>query len=262
MARIKINGAEFYYEVHGDGYPLVLISGYSGHGKTWLPIVSGLSKYFKVILFDNRGCGETIDGDTKLSVALMASDVIELCRALNLNKPHIIGRSMGGAIVQYLAANYPEEISKIGILVSTSKWRMAILKTFVIGIKMQEQNVDGEIIRAFFESWLWSEKFLTDAALMEAHRNLNASYAYPQSIVDQKRQYEVFANFDGRDSLTKIKAPTFIGYGKEDIIVLPQDSVYLASKIKNSKLVGFNCAHMIAIEATEALVNELINFFY
>lgn len=68
------------------------------------PIVDILSQHFQVIIFDNRADGQTTDGGVILLVELMAQDVMELSDALNLQKPHIVGRSMGGTIVQSIAA--------------------------------------------------------------------------------------------------------------------------------------------------------------
>ena len=222
MPNITANNANFYYELHGKGQPLILIAGYGANGRSWMPIVNALSQHFQVITFDNRAGGQTTDNGITLSVELMAQDVIALADALSLKNPHIVGRSMGGTIVQSIAANYPDKIGKIGILVSSVKWSEYTLMSIMADIKMSEHN--------------------------------------SQSISDQKRQFNVLETFDGTKELSKIKAPTFIAYGTEDLLALPQESKFLASQIPHAKLVEFECGHIIVMEQTEKLAKELIDF--
>jgi len=76
MATLEINNAQFYYELYGKGEPLILISGYSGNGNSWAPLIPKLSEHFQVLTFDNRGVGKTIDSSQYLSIELMADGVI------------------------------------------------------------------------------------------------------------------------------------------------------------------------------------------
>ena len=112
MSKIKLNNANFYYELHGKGHPLILIAGYSGDHLVWMPLLENLSKQFQVLLFDNRGVGQTTDDGRPLSAELMAQDVVALADALDLKKPHIVGQSMGGTIAQRVATHHSEKINK------------------------------------------------------------------------------------------------------------------------------------------------------
>lgn len=260
MPNITVNNASFYYELHGEGQPLIFIAGYGANGRSWMPIVDALSQHFQVITFDNRAGGQTTDDGVTLSVELMAQDVMALSDALNLKKPHIVGRSMGGTIVQSIAANYPDKIGKIGILVSSAKWRKATLMTINALIKMSEKNVDPEICNEIELAWGFGNQFLLDDKFSEILKQAAKNNPYSQSVSDQKRQFKVLEKFDGTKELNKIKAPTFIAYGTEDLLALPQESKFLASKIPHAKLVAFECGHIIVMEQTEKLAKELINF--
>ena len=59
MPRAPLNGYDFYYEVHGKGEPLLLIAGYSCRTTHWSEVLNELSEGYEVILFDNRGVGQT-----------------------------------------------------------------------------------------------------------------------------------------------------------------------------------------------------------
>ena len=167
---------------------------------------------------------------------------------------------MGGTIVQSIAVNYPDKIGKIGILVSSAKWRKATLMSINTLIKMSEQNGNYEICNEMELSWGFGNQFLLDDKSSELLKKASQNNPYSQSVSDQKRQFNVLKKFDGTEELNKIKAPTFIAYGTEDLLALPQESKFLASQIPHTKFVEFECGHIIVMEQTDKLANELINF--
>ena len=124
MPKVKVNDIQIYYEVHGEGFPLVMIYGSTGRLDGWDPrLVEGLSKHFKLVLFDNRGAGRTETSNREYTVRLFADDTAGLMDALGISKAHILGISMGGAIAQELVLNYPEKVSKLVLCSTYSQWR-------------------------------------------------------------------------------------------------------------------------------------------
>lgn len=261
MPKIKANGAEFYYELHGKGQPIILISGYNSDHLAWSPILSELSQYAQVLIFDNRGMGQTIDDGRALSVELMAHDVMALSKELGLKKPHIVGSSMGGAIAQAVASLYPEEIGKLCVMVSSAKWREAPLLAFDTLLKMREANIAFDFIFDSLIAWLFGQKFLQEKEGIALLKKMILEDPYPQSLIDQKRQFEALKNFDGRSKLKNIKAPTLIINGQEDLISLPEDSEYLVKHIRNATLKTLDCAHMVVLEAGQQFVRLVVEFF-
>ena len=262
MPTISIQDAEFYYEIHGAGQPIILISGYTCDHRYWIPVLEPLRKNFQVLIFDNRGVGQTKDDGRNLSVSLMAEDMLALSKALNLNKPHIIGQSMGGTIAQYIAAYYPEEINKLVLLTTTAKRRSAMLLAFETSLKLRAQNVDFDLLFNTSLSWIFGEKFLQNKKKIEVLKNILLTNPYPQSLENQYRQFEVLKNFDGLADLSKIKAPCLVVYGEEDIVTLPQESKLLYDLIPNAELVGYPTGHgMIAeMDPIQGFVNDLFAF--
>ncbi len=119
MSKAKINDISIYYDVQGDGFPLVMVMGFLGNADCWDPrMLPALSAKFKVITFDNRGAGRTDVSDKEFSIRLFAEDTVGLMDVLNVPKAHVLGESMGGMIAQELALNYPERVEKL-ILAST-----------------------------------------------------------------------------------------------------------------------------------------------
>lgn len=119
MPKAKINDINIYYDVHGDGFPLVMVMGFLGNADCWDPrMMPVLSDKFKVITFDNRGAGRTDVSDKEFSIKLLAEDTVGLMDVLNVPKAHVLGTSMGGMIAQELALNYPGRVEKL-ILTAT-----------------------------------------------------------------------------------------------------------------------------------------------
>lgn len=260
MPTIKVNDAAFYYEIHGQGAPLVLIAGYTGTHLTWLPMLEKLAAHFQVIVFDNRGVGRTKDSNIALNAQQMAADVAGIIRALGFEKAHVAGSSMGGTIAQTVAANHPEVVDKLVLLVTSAKWRTAMLKGLYTIVMMREQDSDFDIIFESMLAWVFGEAFLQNQKSVTLLKHAILEDPYPQSLEDQKRQYEVLTTFDGRENLTKINAPTLVAYGNEDLISLPHESIYLANQIAGATLKEFACAHGISSEVPDALVDEMITF--
>jgi pimeloyl-ACP methyl ester carboxylesterase len=101
-------GIDLYYEAHGSGEPVVFIPGTGFSGNVWEPFqIPALSKAFKVITMDLRGCGRSSAPNEVYSIEQMACDVIALLDHLGLASAHLVGHSMGGRITQAMAINFP-----------------------------------------------------------------------------------------------------------------------------------------------------------
>ncbi|MCX7123824.1 MAG: alpha/beta fold hydrolase [Gammaproteobacteria bacterium] len=261
MPHIRLNSTEFYYELSGKGHPLVFVTGYAADHFFWSPILAELEKHFQVLVFDHRGVGQTRDQESHpLTAQIMAEDVLGLIKALGLKKPHIVGQSMGGTIVQHLAAHHPDTISKLAILNSTLKWRKAML----LGLQsMLNVMRDGCPFDTFFDlnlSWVYGEAFLQNQTKVAFLKNLFLNNSNPPTLPSLERQYHTLTAFDGRPTLAKIKAPTLVVSGLEDIISLPYESREIAEGIPGSKLVELFCGHGITAEMPEELAQVLKEF--
>jgi 3-oxoadipate enol-lactonase len=119
MPYVKVNDIQMYYEIHGDGEPLLLIVGLGTDISEWEGIIHWLAQTYKVLAFDNRGAGRTDKPDTPYSIEMMADDTAGLMQTLGNQQAHIFGISMGGRIALALALRYPTSVKKL-VLVSTS----------------------------------------------------------------------------------------------------------------------------------------------
>jgi pimeloyl-ACP methyl ester carboxylesterase len=112
-----VNGLEMYYEVHGQGEPLVLIHGALGNiDGQWPAILPGLAKERQVIVMDLQAHGRTADIDRPFSAEQFADDIDALMQHLGVAKADIMGYSMGGATGLQLAIRHPERVRKLVIM--------------------------------------------------------------------------------------------------------------------------------------------------
>jgi pimeloyl-ACP methyl ester carboxylesterase len=113
----EVNGINLYFETHGSGRPLILLHGGLGSTELFVPSIPPLAERYQVTAVDLQGHGRTADIDRPIDIRLMADDIAALIDHLGLDKPHLVGYSLGGGVAMQTAAKYP---AKVGRLVMAS----------------------------------------------------------------------------------------------------------------------------------------------
>lgn len=121
MPFARVRDIEVYYEFHGDGTPLVMINGLSADHSTWGCQIPAYSQKFRCLIFDNRGVGQTSKPVGPYTCRQFADDTAALMSTLGLTRDHLVGASMGGAIAQEFAINYPEKVISLPSYCSWAK---------------------------------------------------------------------------------------------------------------------------------------------
>ena len=109
----KVNGVNLYYETHGAGHPLVLLHGGLMSGETFGPVLPMLAERHQVVTVDLQGHGRTADIDRPIDVRLMADDIAGLVDHLQLEKPDVVGHSLGGGVALHAASKYPDKFRRL-----------------------------------------------------------------------------------------------------------------------------------------------------
>jgi pimeloyl-ACP methyl ester carboxylesterase len=109
----EINGIKIYYEIYGEGEPLLLLHGNGGSMAVFSYQIPEFAKHFKVIAVDSRAQGRSTDSSAEITYALMASDMSALISQLHLGPVNVVGWSDGGNIGLELALAHPEQVKKI-----------------------------------------------------------------------------------------------------------------------------------------------------
>jgi pimeloyl-ACP methyl ester carboxylesterase len=211
-----VNGIKMYYEIHGEGTPLVLVHGGGSTIQTSfgriLPI---LAQHYKVIAVELQAHGHTNDRDAPESFQQDADDVAALLKHLKINKAHILGFSNGGQTSMQLAINHSEIVNKLVIISAFYKR-------------------DGAIT-GFFDS-------MPNATLDNMPAPLKAAYLHVNN--DKEGLIKMFTkdrdrmvNFKGwsDEELKSIQAPAFIIAGDHDVVT-PEHAMKMSQLIPNAQL--------------------------
>jgi pimeloyl-ACP methyl ester carboxylesterase len=117
-----VNGAKVYYEVHGNGMPIILIHGaFYTIDLNWSELIPELSKHRKVIAIEMQGHGHSPYSDRKLDIATLAKDVEEVMNYLKIDSADVAGYSMGGSVAYQFAVQSSNRLRKLVIISSTYK---------------------------------------------------------------------------------------------------------------------------------------------
>jgi pimeloyl-ACP methyl ester carboxylesterase len=108
-----VNGINLYYETIGEGRPLILLHGGLGSGEMFGPVRPALAESHQVIAVDLQGHGRTTDIDRPIDVQLMADDIAALIDHLGLDRPDLVGYSLGGGVALYTATTYPAKVGRL-----------------------------------------------------------------------------------------------------------------------------------------------------
>lgn len=112
-----VNGLKMYYEVYGEGKPIVLLHGsYMTIPLNWSEMIPALSKNRKVIVMELQGHGRTRDTSREISYEGMADDVSGLLEHLKIDSSDVLGYSMGGGVAFQMAVRHPEQVRRLVVL--------------------------------------------------------------------------------------------------------------------------------------------------
>jgi len=111
--KVPVGGAEIYYEIHGDGPPLVLLHGGVDPSQTFGAPLAAMAKTHRVIAIHMRGHGFSTDADAPWSTELMADDVAAVLGQLGIGKARFMGYSLGAAVALQVAMRHPELVEKL-----------------------------------------------------------------------------------------------------------------------------------------------------
>ena len=239
LPSVKVNDINMYYEVHGDGFPLVMIMGFSANVDWWgSDVIEAYSQHFKTIVFDNRGAGRTDKPEIDYSIKMFADDTAGLMDALNIERAHVLGVSMGGSIAQELVLNYPEKVEKLVLGCSACGGSKQILPAIDVLEQFTSslEDLTPEQVIQDVMPLLFTEDFIkNNPEFIESYtKQLLISVIPPDAY---QRQINALMGFNSYRRLKKIKVPTLIIHGKKDIMNPVENAEILAEQIPDAKLI-------------------------
>lgn len=243
-----------HYEVAGEGDPLLLISGLSSAAAGWALQVRDLSQKFRVITFDNRGVGETdLPPDPVYPMAQMADDAAGVLRQLKIKRAHVLGASMGGTIAQELALRHPRLVRSLTLACTWGHADARFLHTIQSFMALGYRVSAEERYRHLLYPWLFTPAFLAQSAGVEAALQRALAYPHQPKAEAIERQGRGILAWNGTRvrRLAKIRVPTLILVGADDILTPPAFSRELAGLIHRARLKVLPGGHGFFIERAQ-----------
>jgi pimeloyl-ACP methyl ester carboxylesterase len=219
--KVEVNGASLWYEVTGEGEPVVQIHGAGFGHYNFAPATPELSAHFKVVDYDMRGYGRSDRPVQHYDMEVWADDLAGLMDALGIDAAHVHGSSMGGMIAIVFAGKYPQRTTSVVINCAAAKLGMTgrlIFKNWIDIARMDPEGPGSRILAELISWQALSKTFLETPEGVAAIDSI-------QQILRDSNSLEVFTaacqamcDADIRDWLPKITSPALVLGGEEDLM--------------------------------------------
>lgn len=260
MPLTPVGEVELYYEQHGSGEPLLLIMGTGADHTRWSPQLDAFAREFRCIVFDNRGTGRSSKPDHGYSTRTMADDAVGLLTAIGVDSAHIAGYSLGAAIAQQVAINYPRRVRSLSLYATWDRCYARFRRRF---------ELQAEIAKLGRPELMVAYKALTLVSpdLLDRHEDeyreyerVSAARASQQASTALHAllgHYQADLEHDTSQRLSEIQAPTLIVVGADDPLTPPRYARAVRDKIPNAELVELDGADHLMNEMKAEQFNEV-----
>jgi pimeloyl-ACP methyl ester carboxylesterase len=226
-----------HYERRGSGDPLVMIMGMSGNTGHWgEPFLQELERDFELLVFDNRGVGQSAAVAADFTIADMASDTAGLMDALGVDAAHVMGISMGGMIAQELVLAAPERVRGLVLGCTYPGGPGSSLAGPEVMQRLAGPMMSGDreaAIRAGWEANV-SRAFAADDVNWQTFHQV--ALRNPTSVQAIMRQMGAIGRHDTSARLESVQAPALVIHGTHDEMLSPDNARILAERIPNARL--------------------------
>ncbi len=250
MPYLNVGEVRIHHHTYGEGEPLVLIPGLCGDLYNWKKMVPLIKDHCHVVLMDCRGSGLTEAPDRQFTMSELADDVSGLMNGLGFSRYHVLGWSMGGNVAQEVALRHADEVASL-ILMSTYT-RRPDRSSYAIDAMLNSVK-EGASINNFMQmmnTWCLTQSYYSGKKLIPQPRNKEDEGKTLQGFMRQKAALDAF---DSARRLHKIKCPTLVIHGEEDIMVPPYMGEAIARGISDSEMVYIpGAGHIIPPESCYA----------
>jgi 3-oxoadipate enol-lactonase len=237
VPKAGVEGVELYWERTGDGEPLLLIQGMSGTHAAWgRPFLAALEQSFSCIVFDNRGIGGSTPPKEPFTIAELAADTAGLLDALEIDRAHVLGISMGGMVAQQLALAQPERLLSLTLGCTYCGGPGSQVMEATDFQNLAEAMASGDQQRVFRAMWELnlSPGFRADEDRFAEFAAMAAAVPVPQRTIEL--QLQAIVAHDTQTRLPELKTPTLVIHGTADRILPYPNGELIASLLPNANL--------------------------
>jgi pimeloyl-ACP methyl ester carboxylesterase len=194
-----VNGLNLYYEIHGEGQPLIMLHGGVSASEAFGQNLTELAKTRKVIVLHLQGHGRTKDIDRPLRFELMADDVAALMALLKIEKADVLGYSLGGGVALQTAIRHPAAVNRL----------------IVVSAAMQRDGSFPEVIAAFDQMTAHAPQIaqnIKDSPLGQRYTEVNW-----ETLLRKIAEMESH-DFDWSEQVRKLRSPTMLVFADADSV--------------------------------------------
>ena len=246
------------WERRGTGEPLLLIHGLGYARWGWEPVVDGLAERHEVVLFDNRGIGESDAPPGPYTVRALTEDAVAVMDAAEVERAHVLGTSLGGMVALQLALDLPERVDRLVLACTTPGGSAsAPMPERTTRLMQEAATLPREVaLRKFVENALGEQP---DRALVD--RIMEHRIGTAQPLDAWSAQAAAGATFDVWDRVPEITPPTLVLTGDDDGVIDPRNSAVLAERIPGARLEVFRGGgHLFFWEQPQRFVDVVKEF--
>lgn len=253
---ISIYGQKIHYIEAGSGPNLILLHGLGGSSQVWQFNIGPLAEKYHVFVPDQIGFGKSDKPLVNYRIRTYVDFLDQFCKQLKIERPTLIGNSMGGWIAAIYAATYPDRVDKL-VLADAAGY--APPKDFDTRAFFGLNPTTREEMKLLSAKVFYNKAFLSDAAIDQAMAaRLGAGDGYTIKSITES----IIRGEDYLDNIvTKIKSPTLIVWGREDGLVPLSEGERFHKDIAGSTMIVFDqCAHVPNIEKAGEFNAAVIKF--
>jgi pimeloyl-ACP methyl ester carboxylesterase len=255
MDRVQANNITIAYELAGEGDPVIMINGLGADHSAWANQAPHYTARFRCLFYDNRGVGLSDKPPGPYTTRMLADDAVALMDALDIGRAHIVGASMGGAIAQEVALNYPNHVRSLSIHCSWARcdaWTrriFEIMRGMAVRLGPHYQDYMHDVQRYLSLLCFTQDDFNERTEIITTAEALATENPHPQPWDAFVAQVDACLTHDTLERLPQIEAPTLLTVGAEDIFTPPRLSRQIFEQIPRVELEIFEgCGHVMFYE--------------
>lgn len=217
MPTIRANGLDVFYVESGQGRPILWLQGLGAEHSAWSAQVARFGTEYRCIAPDNRDVGRSSRVDQPYTLADVAADASDLLRQLDAAPAHVVGLSLGGAVAQHLALDYPELVRSL-CLVSTFARQGGRQRELLRAWREIYARVDLVTFYRQAATWMFSDAFFERPRNVENVLRYVAASPHPQEPAAFARQIDAALSHDTLPRLAELRCPTLVISGERDTL--------------------------------------------